>query len=166
MKAIIGIDPGKSGASCLLTEALTFEFFDWPKDNDLYSVFMQLKTWRRDYHIVGAILEDVHAIHGTAARSTFAFGANTGYWEMGLTAAMIGYFKPPPQTWQKGLVKKSDGDSTKERAYKVASRLFPAAELKGPRGGHLDGRSDALLMAWFGMKYYNLNSNPVRTRVK
>jgi len=166
MKAVIGIDPGKSGAACLLTENLSFEFFDWPKDNDLYSVFMQLKTWRRDYQIIGAILEDVHAIYGTSAKSTFSFGTNTGHWEMALVATMISFFKPPPQTWQKGLVKKSDGQTTKERAYKVASRLFPAAELKGPRGGHLDGRSDALLMAWYGMGYYNLNSNPVRTRVK
>ena len=38
------------------------------------------------------------------------------------------------------------------QSYKIASALFPTADLKGKRGGKKDGRSDAILIAEYGRR--------------
>ena len=153
-KAVIGIDPGKSGCACLLTEEGKFLFMDWPKDDDLFFVHATFIQWTIDFDIVGCLLEKVGAMPKQGVKSMFTFGTNNGYW-MGLLCFLkLSYHRPTPKQWQTGLVTKGDGADPKARAYTVAKRLYPHAELKGPKGGIKDGRVDALLLAHKAKDYF------------
>jgi crossover junction endodeoxyribonuclease RuvC len=169
IKAVLGIDPGATGAACLLMDDGGVSFLDWPKDHDLYAVRDQLYAWNREYVLKGAVLEKVSSMPGQGVKSMFSFGTNNGLWLMGLTFIDVPLFRPTPQQWQKSLVTKSDGGDPKTRAYQVARRLFPQAVLKGPQGGIKTGRCDALLMACFARDYFGMvqvQQTPVRRRSK
>ena len=61
------------------------------------------------------------------------------------------------QKWQNHFgVSKPRGSkelwNTKTKAYKIATKLFPKAQLTTKRGRVLDGRSDALLIAEYGRR--------------
>lgn len=148
--AWMGVDPGKSGAACLLTEDKGFFFVDWPKDDDTLALANELKQWQVGYEIRLCVLEKVHAMPKQGVSSTFSFGANFGAWRAILSVLQVPHVLITPQAWQKGLVTKSDGDTPKKRVMAVVKRLFPAEgqHFVGPKGAWKDGRADAALMAW------------------
>ena len=149
MRAWIGIDPGKSGCMCFLTEHGTMEFLDWPKDNDLHSYVQKIKDTLEKYDVKIAVLERVHAMPKQGVSSMFTFGMNFGHWVMLLVLLEIPHILVPPQTWMKGLVSKADGPDTKSRVRNVVKRMFPQAQVTGAKGGFKDGRADALMMAYY-----------------
>lgn len=148
MAVFCGIDPGKSGCLCVLTNS-TPTFFDWPKDGDIRTYFGEIATHIDGAGIELAILEKVHAMPKQGVTSMFNFGENLGMWKAFLVIMEIPHLIVPPQQWMKGLVTKTDGPNTKSAVKNVASRMFPKAELHGPKGGYKDGRGDALLMAHY-----------------
>ena len=144
----IGIDPGKSGCLCVLTNS-TPTFFDWPKDDDIRTYFGEIAEYIEGVDIELAILEKVHAMPKQGVTSMFNFGENLGMWKAFLVIMEIPHLIVPPQQWMKGLVTKSDGPDTKSAVKNVATRMFPKTELHGPKGGYKDGRGDALLMSYY-----------------
>lgn len=54
-----------------------------------------------------------------------------------------------PKKWQKFIGVTAKGDAIKKNVAEIAARLYPNAQLHGPRGGLLDGRSDALMIAHY-----------------
>lgn len=143
----LGIDPGKSGAVALInTKPLIKELHDCPPNEVLMAQLIKnicKKYPAEEYNIFGAI-ERVHSMPKQGVSSSFTFGKNYGNWTMALAYAEIPYLLPTPQTWQKGFFQKADG---KKASFNTASRMFPTAELQGPKGGTKDGRCDALLIA-------------------
>jgi len=107
---------------------------------------------RRDIHVV---VEDVHALFGASAKSTFNFGWSLGIIE-GLLAGMnISYTKVTPKAWQKEMwqgvppiFKQGNKIDTKATSLLAAKRLFPNIDLrKSERASKPhDGIVDALLM--------------------
>ena len=148
MAIFCGIDPGKSGCLCVLTNN-TPTFFDWPKDDDIRTYFGEIAEYIEGVDIELAILEKVHAMPKQGVTSMFNFGENLGMWKAFLVIMEIPHLIVPPQQWMKGLVTKSDGPDTKSAVKNVATRMFPRAELHGPKGGYKDGRGDALLMSYY-----------------
>jgi len=151
-KACMGIDPGKSGAACLLFEDDSPpEFLDWPKSDNLMEIWRALRTWKSKYNIKTAILERVASMPQQGVKSVFTFGKNFGRWESFLVALGIPHALVTPQKWMKGAgIVKSDGPDPKARVQAVVTRYYPEVEeLFGPRGGYKDGRGDALLMAHY-----------------
>ena len=148
MAIFCGIDPGKSGCLCVLTNS-TPTFFDWPKDDDIRTYFGEIAEYIEGVDIELAILEKVHAMPKQGVTSMFNFGENLGMWKAFLVIMEIPHLIVPPQQWMKGLVTKSDGPDTKSAVKNVATRLFPKAELFGSKGGYKDGRGDALLMSYY-----------------
>ena len=148
MAIFCGIDPGKSGCLCVLTNS-TPTFFDWPKDDDIRTYFGEIAEYIEGVDIELAILEKVHAMPKQGVTSMFNFGENLGMWKAFLVIMEIPHLIVPPQQWMKGLVTKSDGPDTKSAVKNVVTRMFPKAELHGPKGGYKDGRGDALLMAHY-----------------
>ncbi len=57
-----------------------------------------------------------------------------------------------PITWKK-IVMAGQGKEKDAAVYK-AQQLFPDAVLVTPRGRLLDGRAEALLIAWYGLNFY------------
>lgn len=151
MPCFIGIDPGKGGALCLLAKNGSVRFFDFPKDGNLYLYHRRLSSVVLANNIQSCVLEKVHAMPKQGVSSMFSFGENYGRWQGWLIAWEIPFNLVAPQTWMKGLTSKADGVNPKQRVAAAAQRLFPHAELTGPKGGWKDGRADSLLMAYYAM---------------
>ena len=102
----------------------------------------------RSEHVVQMVMiENVHSIFGSSAKSNFNFGFNTGIMHglirgQGLSLDMV-----QPKAWQKHVGVTKKGKEIKKEVAAIATRLFPMAEIYGPKGGLKDGRSDALMVA-------------------
>jgi len=54
-----------------------------------------------------------------------------------------------PKVWQKEIGVQATGKAIKQAVATIAHGLYPHAELYGPRGGLMDGRADALMIAHY-----------------
>jgi crossover junction endodeoxyribonuclease RuvC len=144
----IGIDPGQSGAFAMINENLDIVcIHDWSMEANVAAILRKINAEAIGKgRIINAALEYAHAMPKQGVSSMFKFGANYGIWQGILATLQIPYLIVTPQKWQKGVIKKAE---TKEPAISAAGRLFPTAELYGPRGGKKDGRADALLIAYW-----------------
>ena len=158
-KYFIGIDPGKSGAFAVIDSMANIHTLeDWPGDEVQAArrIRFFLDTIGFDLTNVGGAIEKVSAMPKQGVRSMFTFGCNYGIWKGILAALEIPFQDVTPQAWQKGVVsKKQDG---KKANVAAAGRMFPSAELYGPRGGAKDGRADALLIADWARRNFSTNS--------
>lgn len=165
---IVGIDPGTTGAVCILAPDGRVEFVDTPTievkngkktktEFDEPSMVSTLRNVRGTAGQLGmqllAVIEKVNAMPSIQGRRTmgttsaFSFGMGYGMWRMACAAIGIPYQLVHPATWKKLVLAgaaKSDGAEAV-----IAGQLYPdiAASLRGPRGGLKTGRVDALLIA-------------------
>jgi len=156
----IGIDPGASGAIAVIDRTQKIYLLqDFPGDEVAVSeIIRNLKSNYSDIDIginrvfqFKAAIERVHSMPGQGVSSSFKFGTNYGIWKGILASFQIPFHEPSPQAWQKGVIKKAQD---KIPALAAARRIWPFAELTGPRGGAKDGRADALLIADWCRKQY------------
>lgn len=84
--------------------------------------------------------------------STHATGTGWGLWRGMLAALGLSYTIVAPRTWRSSLGVPVGG--SKADVGVAVARLHPqlAGELKGPRGGYLDGRADALGLAEYARR--------------
>ena len=147
---IAGIDPGANGAIAVLDS----ENPDSVALLDLKTVSIYTATkWLYNKKVTHTWLENVHSLYGMSARSNFAFGRNFG---IALAIAKLGTTDAPiqqvtPKVWQKYIGVTVKGKAIKQEVAEIAQGLYPTAELYGKRGGLLDGRSDALMIAHYGL---------------
>jgi len=162
-KAVLGIDPGKDGAMVLLTEdAGIISKFVSPKigkEIDIASYVREMAAIKQfcednGYQLM-AFLENVHAIHGASAVSTFEFGGAAYMARTSLICHGIPHIKINPKQWQKfcwmGIRLQK---SPKDNSRLAAMNLFPNEDFKdkGKRVPH-DGLIDATLIAFYGLNY-------------
>lgn len=159
MKAILGIDPGLSGALALLDAnygyaGAALQVVDMPtltittngkkrKRIDLAN----LATWF-DLHassIEKAVIEDVNAMPGQGVSSMFKFGCVFGNLEAFVAAHFIKVETVRPQVWKKHFGLTADKDAARLHA----SRLLPAFSSLWSRSCD-DGRAEAALLALYG----------------
>jgi hypothetical protein len=154
-KVFVGIDPGAKGAICFLVPS-TNEITFLPTTEKPSVIFEQLNETRHNplFTIQMIMIEDVHAIQGTSAGSNFKFGFNVGLLHGIFSATGIGLDLVSPKTWQRSVGVKKTGKEIKAEVAEIASRLYPSAQIHGPKGGLLDGRSDALMIAHYNMLKY------------
>lgn len=145
----IGIDPGKTGAIAALDDNQKILLLkDWPED-EFGAVVLVMKIFDmaasdKSLPLAKAAIERAQSMPKQGVRSMFTYGTNYGIWRGILAAFGVPFLLPTPQQWQKGVVSKAED---KKPALAAARRMFPGAELVGPRGGGKDGRADALLIA-------------------
>jgi crossover junction endodeoxyribonuclease RuvC len=151
-----GIDPGLSGALALIADS-EVKFFDkyiykigGKSEYDIPVMRSLLVSERPDI----VYIERAQAMPKQGVVSMFKIGYGFGLWIGLLSALEIPYEIVRPQIWQNTFFSGMSKDDTKKMAYKVSSALYPkiVTDLKGPRGGLLDGRSDALLIATYGLR--------------
>lgn len=145
----VGIDPGKSGSMCILSTLDDIvEFYDFE------TIVKYISTIDRigPLHIAMVGVESVHAMPGQGVKSMFTFGQRLGEIEGMLRTFKVGYDLIRPQLWQKEC--KVVPKSGKKGVYDAISKLYPNADLKGPKGGVKDGRCDALGIAHYIRKTY------------
>ncbi len=149
---VCGIDPGANGAIAILDSKNpdSVALLDLKKTtiNNIHNwLHSQLRF--RDSEIW---IEDIHSMYGMSAKSNFSFGRNLGS-ILAITELLKGV--PPktvtPKIWQKYIGVTAKGKAIKKQVAKIAQYLYPQAELHGKRGGLLDGRSDALMIAYYGL---------------
>lgn len=111
-----------------------------------------LETYSSTKRIM-AWIEQAHAMPKQGLSSTFKTGKGFGLWE-GICIGMgIRYDIVHPKTWTKIMLKEIPLGDPKSRSMTKCQRLFPNLPLMLPRGRKLtlDGRSDAALLAYYGM---------------
>lgn len=151
----IGIDPGTKGALCFLDLSCPKPLFIDLDPNKRAAVTI-LETLRDASYMKGALvaLEDVHSLPGMSAKSNFAFGGMLWRIRTILDCVPITYELVQPKVWQKVVGaptrKFLNGEMDLKAAIAdLAQGYYPEATLHGPKGGLLDGRSDALMLAHY-----------------
>jgi len=150
----IGIDPGKTGAIAAISKRQEVTLLeDWPGDEFAAAEMIRnlknqsLTPWQD----CTAAIERAQSMPKQGVKSMFTYGTNYGIWRGILAALNIRFILPTPQAWQKGVLSKAED---KKPALAAARRMFPDADLVGPRGGGKHGRADALLIAdWCRRQY-------------
>jgi hypothetical protein len=176
LKTIIAVDPGKNGAVAIMTEQSTFAY-PLPlvsNELDIFRFKDILVSVRLGINTMQIILEDVHAIFGASAKSTFNFGyicgqINTICCETGCPVLLV-----QPKVWQKEIwieedivgiptkrkYKKSGlpifKTDTKKTSFNAVKRIFPLINIPTTPKSKVphDGIVDALLLAEFGRRKY------------
>lgn len=163
-KAVIGVDPGDSGAICLVADEPSMIPIFYPTTMHLLEMVEVYRAWQHQYDIRMVVVEDVHAIPGAAAGTSFKFGANTE--RMAVVPATLGLpvGRIKVKEWQKimdisvsrNLKGASRKKAIKTKVAEVVKNQFPTASINGPKGGLLDGRSDALAIAEASRRKFSL----------
>ena len=169
-RVYLGIDVGEKG---FLTLNLGNEFkFYSIKDNDYYQLADILKEIKQSYPNVICAMEQVHAIFGSSAKSTFTFGEINGLLKGLLIANKIPYHLVPPKVWQKEIWDNKDmvvtykaitikdkqttrkEVNTKQTSFNAAKRIFPAVDLrKTERCKNFDdNKCDSLLISEYARR--------------
>ena len=162
MTAVVGIDPGAKGSICFL-DSVTKEilFADTPQGyGDAQRILKALVTIHLKNPIQMIGIEDVHSIYGMSAKSNFSFGFNVGQVHTIAEMTDIGIDLVQPKIWQAGcgirFKPKMKSADRKRIVADTAIRLYPSADIFGPKGGLLDGRADSLMIAHYLLiKYGN-----------
>ena len=145
-RCYIGIDVGSKGFITLNTGD-ELRFFSIA-DNDSYQLSDILHSIKEEFPNVVCAMEEIHAIFGSSAKATFAFGEINGLLKGLLIANKIPYHLIPPKTWQrevwenkdmvisyKNVVIKGKETSkkeinTKQTSFNAAKRIFPTVDLR------------------------------------
>lgn len=156
MDYCLGIDPGISGGIALVSSDYSdAAVSSCPGKGDPKEMAHYLRKLHKHYPDIRlAILEQVSAMPKQGVSSMFTFGRGLGNWEGILCTLGIPYVTVTPQKWQARLLesraKKNKGKDTKILSVECAELLFPSHTFRGPRGGIIDGKSDAIHLARWG----------------
>ena len=139
MVAIVGIDPGMTGA--IATVEPTVEVWDMPTTaHDLAALLQTFSPSTTRVYI-----EKAQSMPGQGVSSMFKYGVHYGHLTGMLALLRIAYIEVSPQTWKRvmGLT------AEKADSRAMAQKLFPEAALSRKRD---HGRAEALLLAEFGRR--------------
>lgn len=147
----LAIDPGQKGAAALIARNDVI-FLDWPGSEALAASELQwlIDCWGQP---VLAVIEQQQAMPGDVGHMTSMAKllTNYGIWLGILAALQIPVRTVLPRRWKAAYL---PARAPKAASVTIASRLYPKAALRGPRGGALDGRADALLLADYAKKLH------------
>ena len=147
---ICGIDPGANGAVCVLdsNDPVYIALLDLAKTTPFDAAH-----WLQKQNPNTVWIEDVHSLFGMSAKSNFGFGRNLGLAIAISQIATKGEVAKTvtPKIWQKYIGITAKGKDIKKQISEIAIKLYPTANIYGKRGGLLDGRSDALMIAHYGL---------------
>lgn len=169
-RTYIGIDPGSKGFISVYSDKNT-QFFSIA-DNDFYKISDILQGIKQEYPDVVCIMEEVHAIFGSSAKATFAFGEINGLLKGVLIANKIPYHLVQPKTWQKEIWEHKDlvvsykdviikgkevvkkEINTKQTSLNAAKRLFPNIDFRRTTKckNFDDNKVDSLLLSEYGRR--------------
>lgn len=153
-KIFVGVDPGSKGAIALLDPTTMQVAFI-----DLSLTMPQVMAEIRAYEdsqpegtAYSAMIEDVASLPNVSAKSNFSFGYNLGSVTTLLMAMALPLDKVRPKAWQSYVGIKPKSPTIKKDVAEIVTRLYPTCDIYGPRGGLIDGRSDALAIAHYHFK--------------
>ena len=168
-KIYLGIDPGGKGFITAIING-EYEFYSISDLNAL-EINKVLASLKGRGNVV-AIMEEVHALHQSAAKATFSFGEIFGLLKGLLIANNIPYHLIPPKTWQKEIWTNADvvvtyknvvvkgkttvrkEINTKATSLKAAIRMFPTIDFRKTERCKFpdDNKVDSLLITEYGRR--------------
>lgn len=169
-RVYLGIDVGSKGFITLNT-GTELRFFPIA-DNDSYRLSDILHSIKEEFSNVVCAMEEIHAIFGSSAKATFAFGEINGLLKGLLIANKIPYHLVQPKIWQKEIWDNKDmvvsyknitikdklttkkEINTKQTSLNAAKRIFPMVDLrKTERCKNLDdNKCDSLLISEYARR--------------
>lgn len=169
-RVYLGIDVGSKGFVTLNT-GTELRFYSIA-DNDAYQLSNILHDIKAEFPNVVCAMEEIHAIFGSSAKATFAFGEINGLLKGLLIANKIPYHLVAPKKWQseiwdnkdmvvsyktvtiKGKQVSKKEVNTKQTSFNAAKRIFPAVDLrKTERCNNLDdNKCDSLLISEYARR--------------
>lgn len=169
-KLYIGIDVGSKGFISMQKNGKWTHYSI--EDNDLYQLSDIMLNARLENDSIACVIEDVHPLFGSSAKSTFAFGFNKGYLIGLLAANQIPYTLVAPKEWQKEMWGNADmvvtykevvikgkkvnkkEVNTKQTSINACKRLFPTLDLrKSERAKKIDdNKVDSILMSEYARR--------------
>lgn len=162
---IVGVDPGLQGALAFIdAEKQQLRIFDMPifewqtvktrKKPDIYAIVNLLEEFPPE-HIY---MEEVWTSPQMGVVSAGSFMLGRGLMEGVAAGLRIPMTQTKPAQWKKAMRVPAD----KRAATQRACQLLPSASkaFYGPRGGLLDGRAEAALMALYGCMDLNIKVTP------
>lgn len=154
MNAVIGIDPGKTGWIVAVDS-----------DGIVWSALMPeddggLTNLLRDRSDLFAFIERQQPMPRDKRGVIGGFKSGYGFGRILEAVAGLGmrHQLVRSQDWQKTMLrgeKKASGKELKQTYVRVAERLWPTIEFRGPRGGMIDGKAAAALIAEYGRRLLN-----------
>jgi len=153
---VIGIDPGLDGAVVVLNVEgnvarclAQFLTKDLCKDGYVPEIMdgvisSACMTWAPEL----AVLERTSARPGEGVSSSYKFGVGWGLWR-GILAGRLRCIEPPPQTWQRIVLRDIPGEG-KGRAINRAAQVHGLELMPGRRRKAHDGLADAACLALYG----------------
>tara|TARA_Y100001949_G_scaffold175791_1_gene186575 strand:- start:171 stop:638 length:468 start_codon:yes stop_codon:yes gene_type:complete len=149
---VCGIDPGTKGAICVLdnNDPAYIALLDLAKTT-IFDAAQWLHAQKPDV----VWIENIHGFPGMTAKSNFGMGRGVGKVHAIAEIATHGQEAKlvVAQVWQKFAGVTAKGKWIKKEVAQIATKLYPAASIRGKKGGLLDGRSDALMIAHYGLNY-------------
>ena len=154
----IGIDPGVSGAVAMIHANGLAEVFDLPTIKAARGKSaMDIDTSALHHILTPSVMQYPHKIFIEQVTSRprqagqFQFGVNYGRVLGVLEYLFDDVTHVSPQKWKQALGLRGED---KSMSVALAAELFPQLkdQLYGPRGAALDGRAEALLIAYYGSK--------------
>lgn len=158
-KTIIGIDPGAHGFVCVTDNETTVYFSIADNTRSGLAQFFKDIASRPGEKI--AVMEEVHALFGASAKSTFNFGEIFGFLQGLIVANGLPYALVQPKTWQTEVwispdkvFKSGKTIDTKKTSINAAMRLFPDADFRRtPDCKNIDdNKVDATLIAEYARR--------------
>lgn len=166
-RAYLGLDPGKHGGMCLLSQKGEI-LCQQPMPESVLDIWAMIDTPFIQQYDVTACIEFVSYFPTMGGVGAFTFGGNYYALQMALTASRLPYEIVRPMLWQKVFNIPSKGGNTnkhraehKERLRQTAQRLFPKFPLwKQPMTlGRQRAVCDAILLAEFLRRKYSNAKN-------
>ena len=116
-----GIDPGKSGALCIMqnSEIILLNKFDKLVYLEAIGFLSKAQENTR------CAIERVSSMPGQGVKSMFTFGENFGWIKGILDMGEISFQEIPPQKWKREFSLGND----KQKSIEVARQLFPGIQL-------------------------------------
>lgn len=156
---VIGIDPGVSGGySAIFAKSeeivCMHKFQGWLH----FAIFLKrFPEYKRKEMIV--ITEQVQAMSGDDAHTATVLNQNAGGYytlmDILLSKGIKTYFVPP-QKWQKAIFNPNHEGTTKERAYKIAHKIWPLEKFLATPLSRVPDHNlvDATLIALYGARTF------------
>lgn len=170
-----GIDPGKDGGIAFISaDGKKVKYYGVPRirnkavDEPELTKILRLVKKRANH----CVIEDVHSVFGSSAKSNFEFGDICGFLRSALVLMGVPFTKVQPKKWQAemfegvAMIKKQKrgnkrlSTDTKAMAEIAAKRLFPKEEFLHHQAGSRaykahDGVVDAVLLAEYCRRKYS-----------
>lgn len=150
MRAVVGVDPGVTGAVAVIIDGHLVAVFDMPMHDsrcDGRALADMFGAVAEQAPIATVVVEDTHPMPKNGSIASFKLGLNTGVTLGVVQTLQLPLRRVPPATWKRGsgLIGK-----TKTASRGLATELYPNFAEQFRLVKH-DGRAEAALIARYGL---------------